>query len=104
MLNPSHRPGPGAPLTHSACLAAASTARAQASMGKRRTWVQVRRYDHGRPFVVCGQVIDLDATGEELFKVSTELGPYWVTPKNVRLCSGDGHCTCEAEHVEGESC
>jgi hypothetical protein len=63
------------------------------------TWVQVRKHYPGGPLVLCGTVAELVTTsdGRELFKVATQLGPLWAEGRNVRLCSGDGRCTCEPE-------
>lgn len=52
----------------------------------------------------CGIVVDAapgdDAT--DWFQVrANEGGQHWLPAKNVRLCSGDGRCTCEAEAPEG---
>jgi hypothetical protein len=56
--------------------------------------VQVKR----RGEVHCGHVVELADTvdSREWFKVQTQLGLVWAESKNVRLCSGDGRCTCEA--------
>lgn len=49
--------------------------------------------------VLCGQVRELYRVREagECFKVATAIGPVNVTARNVRLCSGDGHCACEGQ-------
>jgi hypothetical protein len=57
--------------------------------------VQIRR----RGVVLCGTVAEMvdlfDQSGREWFKVDCQLGRVWVESRNVRLCSGDGRCTCE---------
>ena len=89
------------PLTHRACLAASN-----GRCGTRRpaTWVQVRRYDREGPYVLCGRVTELGAGDAEWFKVDTCAGCVWADGKNVRMCSGDGRCTCEAEEREEAPC
>lgn len=85
------------PLTHRGCIAAGQ-ALERAGTPDPRPWVQVRRYAHGGPYVLCGQVVQLGGSEAELFKVDTTIdGPLWVESRNVRLCSGDGRCTCEPE-------
>lgn len=74
-------------LTHRDCMTAPHGA---------RLWVQVQRYNRDGPFVLCGQVLDLADNGVELFKVATPIGEVWAQGRNVRMCSGDGRCTCEA--------
>lgn len=49
----------------------------------------------------CGRVAemveDFNQSGKEWFKVDSEqLGRVWVESKHLRVCSGDGRCTCEA--------
>jgi hypothetical protein len=86
----------------------AATHRAVLSLGPKRpdgtpqpgaTWVQVRKLYPGGPLVSCGTVAELTtaADGRELFKVTTPHGTVWAEGRNVRLCSGDGRCTCEPE-------
>ncbi|MDT8997767.1 hypothetical protein RQP53_00595 [Paucibacter sp. APW11] len=59
--------------------------------------VQIRR----KGVTLCGTVaemveqFDQSARGE-WFKVDCDLGRVWVESRNVRLCSGDGRCTCES--------
>ena len=92
MLNPSPRIGlvAGLPLTATACLVAGTTTRG-------RVWVQMRRIDPSGPVVLCGQVHELKGSDGNWFKVDTAIGTYWVEGRNVRLCSSDGRCTCEAQ-------
>lgn len=91
----------GEPLTHRAYLDACA---AQAAAGRPplRPWVQVRKRLGGTPAVLCGRVVELDAgtSDGEWFKVETDVDPLWIESRNVRLCSGDGRCTCEAEERE----
>lgn len=46
----------------------------------------------------CGtvaQIVELfNSDGREWFKVDCDLGRVWVEHRNVRLCSGDGYCSC----------
>lgn len=60
-----------------------------------RPFVQIRR----RQAVLCGRVLELGEHAErgEWFKVETAVGPIWAESRQVRLCSGDGRCTCEAD-------
>lgn len=81
------------PLTQRAFLAAARQTAAQHGKAA-RPWVQVRRHHKEGPYVLCGQVAELSSNGAEWFKVDTCAGPLWADGPNVRLCSGDGHCTC----------
>jgi hypothetical protein len=92
------------PLTHRDCLAAG---RQQAAGRDNRAlpWVQVRRHHKEGPYVLCGRVVELSGSGEEWFKVETCAGPMWAQGKSVRMCSGDGRCTCEsATDRAGTSC
>jgi hypothetical protein len=50
----------------------------------------------GAYVTLCGQVIELNASEGDWFKVQAGDGCVWAEGKNVRLCSGDGLCTCEA--------
>lgn len=58
--------------------------------------VQIRR----KGVTLCGTVAEMverfDEDRREWFKVDCALGRVWAESKNVRLCSGDGKCTCEA--------
>ncbi|WP_201496318.1 hypothetical protein [Rubrivivax sp. A210] len=57
--------------------------------------MQVRKHHREGPCVLCGQVRELRAGGDgQWFKVDTDIGPLWAEGRNVRLCSGDGRCTC----------
>jgi hypothetical protein len=87
-------PSGGGPLTHRACLASTS----------RETWVQVRRRDQAGPYVLCGRLIELRPGETEWFKVETCCGAVWADGRHVRMCSGDGRCTCEATRAEGPTC
>ena len=89
------------PLTHRDCLAAAHQA-AQGRADGPLPWVQVRRRNKDGPYVLCGQVVELGGSGADLFKVDTCIGSGWVESRNVRLCSGDGRCTCEADSRQAQ--
>ena len=85
------------PLTHRDCLTAGrQTHPGAASAG--RPWVQVRRNHPEGPYVLCGQVVELNDNGAEWFKVATSIGHVWAKGQSLRMCSGDGRCTCEDEH------
>lgn len=65
--------------------------------------VQVQK----RGVTFCGKVLDASAGRDETdwFKVDCQLGQLWFPHEKVRLCSGDGRCTCEApEGAEGRAC
>jgi hypothetical protein len=86
----------GRPLTHRDCMARMPQAAGRA--GSAGPWVQVRRFNAGGAFVLCGQVVELNNdsdTGAEWFRVNTCAGPLWAQGKALRMCSGDGRCTCE---------
>jgi hypothetical protein len=90
----------GLPLTHQAYIAACGTALP-------RPWVQVRRRFSGDPVVLCGQVGELGSNEGDWFKVATCVGELWTESRNVRMCSGDGRCTCEGSGMAdqtGEGC
>lgn len=78
---------------------------AEAGGASARPWVQVRKRFGRDRVVLCGQVVEIDASSDsgEWFKVNTDLGPVWIESRNVRLCSGDGRCTCEAERSAGSA-
>ena len=89
------------PLTHRHCIAAGFK-RPTGGANSARPWVQVKRYHPQGSYVLCGQVVELRENGEEWFKVETDIGPVWASSRNVRMCSGDGRCTCEeAPGAEG---
>ena len=88
------------PLTHAMYIAAA-TRRAQHSKSAARLWVQVQRRYREAPRVLCGQVRELSATNGDWFKVDTDDGALWAESRNVRLCSGDGRCTCDQDEAQG---
>lgn len=87
------------PLTHRECLPLLRQAAAQRSK-ESLPWVQLRRYDKNGPYVLCGRLIDLDCGETELFKVETDIGTYWAQGRNVRMCSGDGRCTCARPELD----
>ena len=91
MQTPSIRRGQaeGLSLTLSAYFAASRS-------GEPAPRVQVRKYHPEGPFVLCGQVQEVHEREGHWFKVETPIGPLWVEGRNVRLCTGDGRCTCEA--------
>lgn len=55
--------------------------------------VQVRK----RGIVLCGRVVEASPgnVGSDWFKVDSYLGQLWFVGDNVRMCSGDGRCSCE---------
>lgn len=86
----------GRPLTHRDCLAGMPPTAGGADCAG--PWVQVRRFHPAGAFVLCGQVVELSNdsdTGAEWFRVNTCAGPVWAQGKALRMCSGDGRCTCE---------
>ena len=85
---------PAVPLTHRQCVAA-GVQQAIGGANGARLWVQVRRYHPQGPYVLCGQVVELRENGAEWFKVDTAIGSVWADGQHLRLCSGDGRCTCE---------
>ena len=91
---------PGGPVNHSAYLLAVQKAVNAVGRGA-RPWVQVRKRMGGEQVVLCGQVAAVDAGPDsgEWFKVQTDLGTLWIESRNMRMCSGDGRCTCEADHA-----
>jgi hypothetical protein len=91
----------GLPLTHRQCIAAGRALQARHG-NKARPWVQLRRHVPGGSYVLCGQVAELAGDREEWFKVETTDGPAWSLGRHLRLCSGDGRCTCEPA-PEGEA-
>jgi len=86
------------PLTHSSYIAAWAIQR-QGAARQSPPHVQIRKRFAGRPEVLCGQVTRLanGDGGKELFEVATAIGSVYVVPENIRLCSGDGRCTCEPD-------
>lgn len=56
-------------------------------------FVQVKR----RGEVLCGRVVECYEWAEngQWFKVATAVGVVSVESRNVRLCSGDGRCSCD---------
>ena len=87
-------PAKGGPLTHRECIASSRpSTEGRASIAGPR--VQVRRYHRDGPYVLCGQVVALNAGDRELFKIETEIDTFWADGRGLRMCSGDGRCTCE---------
>ena len=82
------------PLTHRQCITAGSQ-QAAGGANSAPPWVQVQRYHPKGCYVLCGQVVELRENGAEWFKVDTCMGPVWADGAHLRLCSGDGRCTCE---------
>lgn len=75
------------PLTHRAYSIACSQ---MAARGTPR--VQVLRHRA----VLCARVLECSHFHQrEWFKVDTDIGQFWADARHVRLCSGDGRCTCE---------
>lgn len=75
-----------------------STACARHSLATRQT-VRLRVQVKKQGAVLCGQVVECCEYSHagEWFKVDTvQLGRISVESRNVRLCSGDGRCVCEA--------
>lgn len=58
--------------------------------------VQIRRQGVTLCATVAEMVEQFGPDQREWFKVDCQLGRVWVESRNVRLCSGDGRCTCEA--------
>ena len=88
------------PFTHRDCIAASRRTADAAAPPPAGPWVQVRRYTRGGPYVLCGKVIELDSHSGEWFKVATDAdGAVWTQGRNLRLCSGDGRCTCEPDQA-----
>lgn len=83
----------GRAVTHRDVLAGTQQAAGHTSTSGPR--VQLRRYHPDGAMVLCGQVVELREDGTEWFKVDTSAGPFWALGKNLRMCSGDGRCTCE---------
>lgn len=73
------------------CAACSRIALATREVAKLRVQVRIKGG------VICGQVEQLGEWAEagEWFRVATPVGSRWVESRNVRLCSGDGRCTCE---------
>jgi hypothetical protein len=79
----------GLPLTHAAYIAACGGM-------PPRPWVQVRKRHPDGPIVLCAKVAELVGGEGQWFKVDTGIGPLYAHGENLRLCSGDGRCACEA--------
>lgn len=96
MLNATDDGRVSEPLTHQRYLRACGALIA-AGRPDLRPWVQIRKRFNGRPEVLCGQVVELNAEDDagQWMKVRTDIGYVRVESRNVRLCSGDGRCTCE---------
>lgn len=88
------------PLTHRA-YTAFSVCKALQTGRTPLVHVQLRR----KGVTLCGQVAEMvenfdqvgqaNRAGQEWFKVDCALGRVWVESRNLRLCSGDGRCSCE---------
>lgn len=89
----------GRPLKHRDCFAGSHQTGPglAASSGP---WVQVLRQHREGPYVLCGQVIELAGNETEWFKIETLIGPVWAEGRNLRMCSGDGRCTCEPDEAQ----
>lgn len=90
----------GLPLTHQAYMNACQR-QAQQNPPDPRPWVQVRRWHSTGAFTLCGQITALQVRDAELFVVATDIGEVMATGRNVRLCSGDSRCTCQADSNRG---
>lgn len=84
--------GASVPLTHRAYTGHFVT-RALESGKTPVVHVQVRKKGE----TLCGIVLAIPDYSDngEFFQVQTQLGVIWVESRNVRLCSGDGRCSCE---------
>lgn len=55
--------------------------------------------------ILCGRVLDVrpaNGGGQlDFFLIESELGICWCAHHNVRMCSGDGLCTCECSSETG---
>lgn len=98
MHTPSIRRGQaeGLPLTHAAYFAASSC-------GEPAPRVQVRKSYPDGPCVFCAEVRELHDRNGQWFKLDTIVGTLWAECRNVRLCSGDGRCTCEPVRLDEDS-
>lgn len=85
----------GLSLTHAAYIAASRP-------GEPAPRVQVRKHHPDGPCVLCAQVIELIDRNGQWFKLGTPIGVLWAEGRNVRLCTGDGRCTCESSQQQGE--
>jgi hypothetical protein len=108
MIHPTQSEGlaEGLPLTHEQCITTARALEAQTGT-KAALRAQVRRHSREGSYVLCARLLELAmaADGGELFKVDTDIGPMWATGRNLRMCSGDGRCTCDSGVcVEGRPC
>ena len=88
------------PLTHLQCMTASAKLAADGAIDTRPR-VQVQRHHSEGPYRLCAQVVALLTGGAELFKVDTAIDTFWANGQNLRLCSGDGRCTCETVTVPG---
>ncbi|PTT89360.1 hypothetical protein DBR42_07920, partial [Pelomonas sp. HMWF004] len=73
---------------------------ALAIRGQADDWRPVHVQIRKQGVTFCGTVRDAREGGEggrPFFLIdSDQLGQVWCTGSQVRLCSGDGRCTCEA--------
>jgi hypothetical protein len=96
MLSPrlERPPEIGKPLTHRECILAGHSNCAD-HPGSRKLHVQLRRRDRNGDYSLCGTLVLLQVGNKEWFKVDTEVDTFWAEGRDLRLCSGDGRCTCE---------
>jgi hypothetical protein len=66
--------------------------------------VQVQKRYRDVRLVLCGQVVELSVNEGEWFKLRTDDGMVWAEGRHVRMCSGDGRCTCEAAKGGAAAC
>lgn len=78
----------GAPLTHSAFIAATGN-------GSNRVCVQARRNHRDGPYWLCAEVLELGAGDTEWFKVRSAIDEWWAIGRDLRLCSPEGRCFCD---------
>lgn len=89
---------PAPPLTHQVFFAAAQAAIDHGARPSTLLWVQARRLSRQGPYILCGKILGISASsGADWFKVETAIDTFWALGRDLRLCSGDGRCTCEAK-------
>ena len=85
----------GQPLTLAGYISAALRLRGQAD-----DWVPVHVQVRKQGVTSCATVLDalegIDGGGSFFWVESDHFGRVWCNGGQVRLCSGDGRCTCEA--------
>lgn len=107
MIHPTQSAGlaEGLPLTHEQCMA---TARALEDLtgAKAELHVQHRQPSREGSYVLCARLLEMATAtdGRELFKVDNGIGSAWTIGRNLRMCSGDGRCTCEPDRQGGLTC